>query len=296
MKSEVILLFIYQKNVFEFGESIQAYEIAVTDSLENHTHDFIEIVYMLQGEVWHTINGQKLFFKEGDYVIIDFNTIHSFDIIGKNPIRVINCLFTPDLIDQALQGCRSIKQLLNHYLITFDCMIENNKPLNFHDDDCDILDLLKNIENEYANKDHGYVQIIRSNLVEAIIKTMRKYVTKNNSKDVNYKSDENLHFLKKYIESNYAKTISLKSLADELNLSTNYISHYFKKCTGITFSSYIQKARISNACRLLTNTNYRVGEISTMVGYNDCKFFTEIFKKAMTASPLQYRKMNRDKV
>lgn len=258
----MILLFTYQKNIFSFGENILAFETNLSKSLEKHTHDFIEIAYILQGEVWHTINGQKNFLKKGDYVVVDFNTIHSFDIIDKKTLRIMNCVFTPDLIDTSLKACRNIRQLLNNYLITFDCMISDENKLNFQDENNDILDLLKKIENEYNNKKNGYIQIIRSNLIEIIIKTMRKYQKMENSKNNSNQSVDNIYILKKYIDSNYTKNSSLDKLAEELNLSKNYISHYFKKSTGITISHYIQKARIANACRLLINTNYKVSKFA----------------------------------
>ncbi|MHB1483425.1 MAG: AraC family transcriptional regulator [Saccharofermentanales bacterium] len=285
-------MFNYCIDQFDFGEHIRIFETRLAKSLDKHTHDFIEIAYIRQGEVWHTINNRKSLLKKGDFVIIDYGTAHSFDLSADSPVDIINCLFTPNLIDMSLKDCRSMKQLLNNYLITYDCIIKDDKKLIFHDSSEEILNILKKIKSEYMNKYNGYLQLIRSNLIEIIIVSMRKYQAANsmNSNDSNYDA---INLIERYISGNYNKNISLNEIAGKLNLSANYVSHFFKKNTGITISDYIQKARINNACRLLLNTDYKVSEISHIVGYNDYKFFNEIFRKHINSSPLQYKKMNR---
>jgi YesN/AraC family two-component response regulator len=58
---------------------------------------------------------------------------------------------------------------------------------------------------------------------------------------------------------------------------------------NMTFSSYLQKVRINNACRLLANTNNKIEEIAHFVGYSDTKFFNSIFKKVLGSTPREYR-------
>lgn len=282
-------MFNYQTDLFDFGEHVMIFETHFSKSFDKHTHDFIEIAYITQGEVWHLINNQKNLLKKGDYVIIDYGAAHSFEVINNSTVNIINCLFTPNLIDMSLKDCRSMKQLLNNYLITYDCIISDENKLVFHDDTGDIFSILEKVKNEYRFKKNGYIQLIRSGLVEIIIRSMRKY-QEANSLSTDSSSFDDIKIIENFINSNYDKNISLDELASKLNLSANYISHFFKKNTGITISNYIQKARINHACRLLLNTKYKVSEISHMVGYNDYKFFNEIFKKHIKASPLQYKK------
>jgi hypothetical protein len=52
---------------------------------------------------------------------------------------------------------------------------------------------------------------------------------------------------------------------------------------------YIQQIRIENACRLLESSDKHIGDIANAVGYEDIKFFCEIFKKHLGISPRRFR-------
>ena len=69
----------------------------------------------------------------------------------------------------------------------------------------------------------------------------------------------------------------LKSISEELNYSTSYLSRRFKKNMEISFSEYVQKLRIEQSMCLLGNTDKKITEIATICGYSDMKFFNSIF-------------------
>ena len=72
-------------------------------------------------------------------------------------------------------------------------------------------------------------------------------------------------------------------------VSKNYFSKLFKETTGINFSDFVQKLRIDGACNLLKTTDMNVTDIAYEVGFNDIKFFYEVFKKITSKTPGQYR-------
>lgn len=96
-----------------------------------------------------------------------------------------------------------------------------------------------------------------------------------------------------YIEHQYAETITVSQIADELSVSVNHLISTFKKETGQTPGSYIHKIRIEQATRLLMNTDLTVQNISTMVGITDTNYFIKIFKRKYHLTPNQYRKSYR---
>lgn len=94
----------------------------------------------------------------------------------------------------------------------------------------------------------------------------------------------------RYIKENYKKsTLSIKEVAEYVNMSVGYFSLIFHNETGDTFSDYLLKLRIDKSCELLANTNMKLLEISWMVGYENANYFSTVFKKALGVTPSAYR-------
>lgn len=92
-----------------------------------------------------------------------------------------------------------------------------------------------------------------------------------------------------YIKLNYSEKISIKEIAHQLYLSPNYLSELFKKHTGKTISEYLTEYRLEKACQLLDHAEYRVGDVSGMVGIHDGRYFSNMFKKKYGMTPTEYR-------
>ncbi len=92
-----------------------------------------------------------------------------------------------------------------------------------------------------------------------------------------------------YIKLNYSEKISIKEIADQLYLSPNYLSELFKKHTGKTISEYLTEYSMEKACQLLDHAEYRVGDVSGMVGIHDGRYFSNMFKKKYGMTPTEYR-------
>ncbi len=93
-----------------------------------------------------------------------------------------------------------------------------------------------------------------------------------------------------YINEHYAdEDISLDSVAEEINISANYLSALFSNKVGLSFVEYITKKRMAKAKILLRNTSKRSGEIANEIGYRDPRYFSFVFKKNQGCTPSQYR-------
>ena len=92
-----------------------------------------------------------------------------------------------------------------------------------------------------------------------------------------------------YISENFNTDISLDSIADMVFISPHYFSELFKKTIGIGFNEYIKKMRMEKASELLSQPEFKVKEISSMVGYNDVSYFIRVFNKHYNMSPSIYR-------
>lgn len=92
------------------------------------------------------------------------------------------------------------------------------------------------------------------------------------------------------IKDNYMDSeLSTKNLADQVFLTTSYLSGLFKKETGGNISDFIRSVRIEAAKLKLRESNDSLKEISEKVGYTDPNYFAKMFKKEVGRSPSDYR-------
>ncbi|GHV44363.1 putative two-component response regulator [Clostridia bacterium] len=92
-----------------------------------------------------------------------------------------------------------------------------------------------------------------------------------------------------YVQEHFDNDISLKAVAEHLNLSMNYFSNLFKAETGINFNNYITQLKIDHAKELLRSTTYKVYEIGAKIGYKSERFFSDTFKSWVGCTPTEYR-------
>ncbi|KIL38441.1 hypothetical protein SD70_26380 [Gordoniibacillus kamchatkensis] len=92
-----------------------------------------------------------------------------------------------------------------------------------------------------------------------------------------------------YIQANYARDISLEDTARHVNMNPSYFSSYFKLETGSSFVEYLTQLRMDKAKTLMMESQLRLYEIAQMVGYQEVKYFSRLFKKKMGVTPAEYR-------
>ena len=92
-----------------------------------------------------------------------------------------------------------------------------------------------------------------------------------------------------YIALNYSEKISLKNIAEELYLSPNYLSELFKRHTDKNISEYITQFRLDKARRYLQQPEYKIADVSDLVGFGDPRYFSSMFKRQYGMTPNEYR-------
>lgn len=92
-----------------------------------------------------------------------------------------------------------------------------------------------------------------------------------------------------YIREHYQESISLEEIAGNLEITPEYLSTLFNREMGENFSGFLKKFRISHAKRLLKETDKKIYEIASEVGYADPKYFNRVFKEVEGISPGDFR-------
>lgn len=93
-----------------------------------------------------------------------------------------------------------------------------------------------------------------------------------------------------YISKHYSdENLCIATVADSLGVSEGHLSHVFKKETDYTIMSYITRYRMHVAMKLLSDCRYKIYEVTEMVGYHDCTYFSSTFKKVVGVTPSEYQ-------
>jgi two-component system response regulator YesN len=107
----------------------------------------------------------------------------------------------------------------------------------------------------------------------------------------NNKNQSLFESMKSYISENYMdNNLSLRMLADTYKHTESFVSTFFKDQMGITFSEYLERLRLNEACRLLRETDLPVQDLVIRIGYNSDKAFRRAFKREFGVQPTSFRK------
>ena len=92
-----------------------------------------------------------------------------------------------------------------------------------------------------------------------------------------------------YTCSNYTKNIKLETVAEIFGYNSSYLGKIFKENKGMSYRSFLDEVRVKEAARLLDETEMKVYEIASKVGYSSVDYFQIKFKKIKGVTPTEYR-------
>lgn len=270
-------------------ENISIYRYVSSQNEPEHTHAFIELVYILSGKGKHSINGRWYPVERGNLLLINFGQTHAFCSIDH--MEIVNCLIQPEFIDKELINSENAFEML---ILTefkdFNLGPDKLTPmLHFKGRDMiEIENIISNMIDEFTAKDINYRTALKGYLLvllTKIFRIMQNADSANILKQVNRITPE----LLQYIEEKCFEKITLQELAQKCFYSPTYFSRIFKDYYGKSLTEFINNKRIQEAARLIKETNCSIEEISHIVGYHDRKQFYKIFKEYMGVNPSSLR-------
>lgn len=276
---------------FENGLDVFINTFSVNPSIYTHTHKFIEVGYVVSGSLLHRINNYENTLSKGDFYIININDVHELiKLSDDNPI-IYNIIFKPKFIDHVLFYSKDFCEIANHYLINSQTPIDRERLSSFHFCDItgEILEIIKKMNSEQAEKKEGFYEMLRMLVIQLILQILRLFNEGNAIFSEYQTNDKQINCVISHLINNYQKQISLSEMAAVAFMSPEYLCRKFKTVMNTTPTKFLQKIRIKEACRLLLQSNNKIFEIAEEVGYKDLKYFKIIFKEICGKSPNDYR-------
>ena len=95
------------------------------------------------------------------------------------------------------------------------------------------------------------------------------------------------------VKEHYDENLSLSKMSEKYFINSSYLGLLFHKKYGVSFKDYLADYRINEAAKLLINTDERIVDISSKVGYKNSDYFVRKFIEIKGVTPSQFRRQNR---
>ena len=241
-----------------------------------HSHDFIELLIIIEGQVEYEIDDKTQLIKSGNLLILNPGVYHK-------KITDENSNFSLLYIGLTNFKMRGFKK---DYIPTNNnspfVVLEKNKK-EFYKCCDEIID-------EQQKNMPGFDLVLKALIMKLIILLIREIQYEEDTKDnvkFSFESTEKtniVYSIINYMNENYMENISLDKIAKNMYLSSVYISKIFKEETGDSPINYLIKLRLSRANSLLKE-NIPIQAVANSVGYKDAYYFSKLFKKYYGVPP-----------
>jgi AraC-like DNA-binding protein len=94
---------------------------------------------------------------------------------------------------------------------------------------------------------------------------------------------------KSFIHQHLAEPMSLEAVASAVNVSPFHFCKLFKRATGLTFTDFVNRARVEKAKRMLMKPAARITEVAYDVGFQSLSHFNRSFRRIADESPTEFR-------
>ena len=249
-----------------------------------HSHDYVDMVYMCSGSTRHTVNGAEIVLHAGELLMLGQHARQSIAPAGEGDVAV-NLIVRPAFFSGTLSYLGEEETPLRRFVVS--CLTGENEAgyLLFHA--ADVLPIQNLIENllytltEQIPNRRGILQSTMGLLFAQLL---------NHTDSLQFETPEQNAVLStlRYIEEHYADG-SLTEIAARLHYELPYLSRLIRQSTGKNYTELLQEKRLSQAAWLLRNTERKVDEISLSVGYENVSYFHRLFAARFGCSPKKYR-------
>ena len=96
-----------------------------------------------------------------------------------------------------------------------------------------------------------------------------------------------------WIIENFKSPIQLQDAVDLVGMSRASFCRHFTDCTGSSFANFVNDLRVSNACRLLHDTDQSIAAIALDSGFSNLSNFNRVFLRRKKMTPSHFRRNGR---
>ena len=234
------------------------------------------LIYCTKGKGWARIREKKYALSAGDFVLLPAFTPHEYAADEQAPWTIYWLHFkgtnSTDFVEMML------KKMGDHVAsISFR---ENRLQL--------FEEIYKSLERGYSIDNICYASLSLQYFLGSCCFDNNYLVT--------HEKTDSISLCVNYLQKHIDQPLSLKDVADNVNLSVSHFASVFKKNTGFSIIEYFNQLKTQKACQYLQFTDLRINEIANRLGIEDAHYFSRMFTKIVGTSPNKYRSRRKTSV
>lgn len=254
-----------------------------------HSHDYVEMLYMLSGETVHDLpGGETVTLRAGELLLINCHTSHSIRLCGHEDVGV-NFIVQPAFFDDALAAIGSSNALGRFLLSAIKRGGDAIPYLHFRVADRPaIQSLMESMLFSLVPENPAGQRILKASMTLLFLYLVESAAALTMPAT---HADALVLAVLDEIQHGYA-VINFKDVAARHRISPAYLSQTVKHATGETPTMLLQHRRMGQARKLLRETDLPIAEICLAVGYANAGYFYHLFHDETGMTPDEYRRVN----
>lgn len=250
-----------------------------------HRHSFFEVCYVVDGTGMYLDNGNSYSLQKNTMFISRPDIVHQ--IKSKEGLFLLYVGF--ELIES---------ESSEEWIKIMEEARQCSKVVIHAKDDTAAASLWKSLI-IHATKPHNpYLKEMLVNLASALILSLLQsfvsFSDNGDCKTLPEASSSLLEQAKFYIQDHLSEPLKLTETASHLHISGRHLSRIFVSELGVSYSEFVQNARIQKAAALLKTTDLSIKDIAEECGFTTVHYFTRIFTSVMGSSPGRFRSLYTD--
>lgn len=242
-----------------------------------HSHNFLEIVFILDGAGTVNVEDCEYQVGRGDLIIYNAGSRHFENNSLEAPLEARFAAFNKIQLKDLPENC-----ILPPHA---ECIFPAEKMYQ------ELVTLFDIINSEIANKQEFYIEIAEKAAHALLMYTFRILNEKHTVFEM-LKKNTILQDALQYIDCHFVQDIGLEDISAKCFVNKYYLSHLFTEQLDTTVGQYIRNKRIELAKTMLEANELSTSNIAERCGFHDLNYFVRLFKKITGFTPLQYRKLN----
>lgn len=283
-----------KKGFMGVHREIAVQRMVLEEHVPLHSHDFIELMYVISGHGQNIIAGESRRLCARDIVLMNSNLLHEYYNDVDAPLTMYHCLFLPGAIDDSLSdGSGSFIPVISDFLRKFRNGAAGHRGYIYLTDAPvgGIGDILEEMYEECSSERPGADQVLRADLTRLLVKFFRLYLEAGRSaSDSKAFKKATVEHAVAYMRNNYRRRLTAGGMASMYYICPGYFRRIFAEQQGVSFARALRQTRMLAAARLLRDTTLPVAVIAANVGYSDIKTFYAAFRENMHTTPGEYRR------
>ncbi|MBO5245945.1 MAG: helix-turn-helix domain-containing protein [Eubacterium sp.] len=252
-----------------------------------HTHNYIEIIYMCAGTTTHLVSGERVVLQKGELLFLNPHARQEILPAGMDDVA-INFIVLPEFFHQTFQMVEE-DNVVRDFLV--GTLQQKNSGMDYiHFQVSDVLPVQNLVENLVWSLlyEDGGKSAVNQMTMALLIHQLSRYTDLIRVVGPDQFDRRLMFSVLRYIDDHY-KDGTLTELADLTFQPLTGLSRFIKKESGQTFQQLLMQKRLNQAAYLLTATKLAVEDVIVAVGYDNSSYFHRIFKERYGVTPKKYR-------